>query len=107
MKVYELSYIERKGFEFRSYDLIVEGKCFYAKFDDGDNSTNEILSDFKVSLNEVHHHSSLDKYFTLCFIDIREKERQFQRLKKFILNIADNEIKKIEDKKQKIKDGTI
>ena len=103
MKVYELTYIETKGFEFNSYDLIVEGKCFYAKCD----TTNQIYKIFKIELNEVDHNSSLDEYFTLYFIDIREKDRQFQRLKKFILNIADNEIKKIEDKKQKIKDSTI
>jgi hypothetical protein len=106
MKVYELTYIERKGFEFRSYDLIVERNVFYTKHDIK-NPFHKILNGFKIELNEVDHHSSLDKYFTLYFIDVREKERQFQRLKKFILNIADNEIKNIEDKKKKIKDSTI
>ena len=104
MKVYELSYVVPEGFEFNSYDLIVEGYCFYAKLT---NPIHKNLNSFKIELNEVNHHSSLDGYFTLYFIDIREKERQFQRLKKFILNIADNEIKEIEDKKQKIKDSTI
>ena len=106
MKVYELTYIERKGFEFNSYNFIVEEKCFYAKFNNGDNPISD-MSSFKIELNQVKHFNSLEKYFTLHFIDIREKERQFQRLKKFILNIADNEIKKIEDKKQKIKDSAI
>ena len=104
MKVYELTYFKKKGFEFRSYNLIVKGKRFYAKLT---NPIHKKLNGFEIKLNEVDHDYSLDQYFTLFFIDIKEKERQFQRLKKFILNIADNEIKKIENKKQKIKDSTI
>ena len=102
MKVYELNYIKDKGFEFNQYNLLIENNNFYAKL-----SGNGQIDSFNISLNEIRHFNSLDKYFFLHFFDIREKERQFQRLKKFILNIADNEIKMIEDKKQKIKDSTI
>lgn len=102
MKVYELIYIKDKGFEFKQFSLLIENNNFYLKL-----SGDDQMGYFNISLNEIRHFNSLDKYFFLHFFDIREKERQFQRLKKFILNIADNEIKKIEDKKQKIKDSTI
>lgn len=102
MKVYELIYIKDKGFEFNQYNLLIENNNFYAKLSEDDQ-----IDSFNISLNKIRHFNSLDKYFLLHFFDIREKERQFQRLKKFILNVADNEIKKIEDKKQKIKDSTI
>ena len=101
MKVYELTYIKDKGFEFNQYNLFIENNNFYAKLSENDQIA------LMISLNEIRHFNSLDKYFVLRFFDTREKNRQLARLKKTILNMANSEIEKIEKQKTDVERAVV
>ena len=102
MKVYELIYVKDKGFEFNQYNLLIENYNFYAKL-----SEDEQVDSFMVSLNEIRQFNSLDKYFILHFLDIREKNRQLKRLKKTIIDMANREIEKIEKQKTDVERAVV
>ena len=102
MKVYELTYIKDKGFEFNQYNLFIENNNFYAKLSEDDH-----IGSFRISLNEISQFNSLDKYFFLHFFDIREKCRQLARLKKAIIDMANSEIEKIENQKTDVESAVV